>query len=118
MNVELLRRIKVHILEEPKRLYMGFWRISNRDFFKDPDRMPECGTVACIGGWAEVLSGNFDNNPEATLDITQEQASRLFYESHWPAQFRDWDNRGDGSEKTAHRAADRIEHFIATEGRE
>lgn len=130
MNTRLLRKVKRHILEEPKRLDMGTWGESSR-------RSP-CGTVGCIAGWGMVLSqkhperfigeenadalaellGSWTEDPGASaLGITTEQARRLFYVDQWPEHFR----KGYGrlaKQKKAERVAERIEHFIKTRGAE
>jgi hypothetical protein len=52
LNVALARKVKRHILAEPKRLNMSFWMgdvIGNIG-------VPPCGTQACIAGWACLLS--------------------------------------------------------------
>jgi hypothetical protein len=47
---------------EPKRLDMGDWLFAYRDtnglmesgFLSE--RQPECGTIACLGGWGRLLA--------------------------------------------------------------
>jgi hypothetical protein len=60
VNVELLKKIKEHILEEPRRLHMDNFvcRVP-----VDSPKNPPCGTVACIAGWAVILS-----RPEDSLE--------------------------------------------------
>lgn len=55
----LLSDIAAYILEEPKRVYMGDWVITNMDEIRDEFGVegPECGTVGCIAGNALLLSG-------------------------------------------------------------
>ena len=62
VNVELLQRIKQHILQEPKRLQMNIWR--NR--FSGTNA-PSCGTIACIAGWAVELGDPNMLLPERTV---------------------------------------------------
>lgn len=118
MNVKLLRKVKKHILEEPKRLMMGDWVTETK---KSP-----CGTAACIGGWAVILSGKYRANMDAgdvqeeakeLLDVEGMESTRLFGPVWWPAKFRGG-CADDGEEITAKIAAKRIDHFIKTEGRE
>jgi hypothetical protein len=70
-SIRALRRIKAHILQEPKRFAMGFWSWQKAEspYPKPPSgpnawnggnpyeaqSVPQCGTVACIGGWSELL---------------------------------------------------------------
>ena len=74
MNIELLNKIKSHVLEEPKRVWMGDWRIRWGDQTEISVGMrrgidweyllqlskPSCGTTACIAGWAVELGGDGD----------------------------------------------------------
>lgn len=106
LNVELLERVKAHILEEPKRLAMGTFAERNEE--------APCGTVACIAGWSLVLEkgarmvtkkladfgeGYYEdhfvyrnNRPiddphehaKKILGLTEEEAMTLFYVEDWP----------------------------------
>jgi hypothetical protein len=53
--VRLLRKVQAHIREEPQRFDMGTWIASGADIGSVSDRHPPCGTVACIGGWMQLL---------------------------------------------------------------
>ena len=53
INVPLLRKIKRHIQEEPRRLKMRFW---GRKVDPLGRGKPPCGTQACLAGWAVLLS--------------------------------------------------------------
>jgi len=131
MNVKLLRRIKKHILAEPKRFAMGFWvrRKEDSDDGKVHDysytgSYARCGTAACIGGWAMILSGE---NPQGNTLIQERAAEligiqyfrsdRLFDASRWPEEFQRFASAKKAPER-AQIAAARIEHFIKTNGRE
>jgi len=84
----------------------------------------DCGTAYCIAGWAEHLmrldgknlsrKGRFVGQVALGLR-SDEKTMRLILMSRWPARFQGID---DGSKKAAKRAVARIDHFIATEGRE
>lgn len=122
MNVELLERVKQHILEEPKRLRMGFVHATG-DWVADLTNPPSCGTVGCIAGWTCVLgnapmrNGQRYHSSQARdlLNITEEQGDRLFFNA--PEGYTDvW--KDDGSEATAKLCAERIDLFIATNGAE
>lgn len=129
MNVKLLRKVKAHILAEPKRLYMSSYIKSEAHNMDIGHDYPKCGTAACIAGWACLLElkpkdpyefwQTHSVGPEAAalLGIDDQAAYRLFEPSEWPKQFA----RGrsdDGAKETAKVAAARIEHFIKTKGRE
>ena len=146
MNIELLQRIKAHVLEEPKRIYMGDWnyRIDAGEEYEIEGATlvgPACGTVACICGWAIQLSDAELNDADSArgqgptgkrlLDLSGSpwypekdsdefsQAQRLFHEICWPEEFRArLQNAPVQSQEYAQVVADRIDHFIATDGRE
>jgi hypothetical protein len=143
MNVELLLKVKETILTEPRKFIMGDWAINIEGWRKTrpgdvplelPDaEYPPCGTVACISGWATIISryGGDPNklfeergvsNPwleedgQEALDLSDREALRLFFESNWPTQFSDrWETARTQQER-AQVAADRIDFFIATHG--
>jgi hypothetical protein len=94
MNVPLLRKVKKHILAEPRRLEMNNWAVN-----VDEEEAP-CGTQACIAGWAVILGKGLTNNKKREkyidranthysmnfwhntarklLGLTQDQAYNLF----------------------------------------
>lgn len=119
MNVELLQKVKAHILEEPKRLFMPVVLHCNMSDVPEV-RKPPCGTMACIAGWACLLKGvpHLDVHSSVAqelLEISESQAQRLFFglsEEYKKA----WD--GSGSAEEAELIAARIDRFINTEGRE
>jgi hypothetical protein len=136
MNVKLLRRIQAHILAEPKRVWMGIWckfgesgaHVYIDDDFDDSGglleiEMPSCGTVACISGWAALLSGARGIDEQIgrwdLLGIDAQRADRLFYSSLWPEDLRDKLELAEPqSQEYAQIVADRIDVFIKTKGRE
>lgn len=107
LNVELLQRVKQHILEEPARLRMEVWAVQGEPGttkytttpgYNEPNeyKFPACGTVACIAGWTALL-----NNPQADLDSSEVRSEYaetllgikstyipfdLFYVDHWPLE--------------------------------
>jgi hypothetical protein len=124
VNVKLLRKVKQHILKEPKRFLM-----STIDTHGEPGQrtgyggvFAKCGTAACICGWAGILSGintcdiRF-RNVAKILGLNGPQADRLFEPGKWPLEFQGGTN-DDGKRETARIAAKRIEHFIKTKGKE
>lgn len=52
INVELLKRIKEHLIAEPKRYNQKVWGKDVRGM----KSAPACGTQGCIAGWAVFLS--------------------------------------------------------------
>lgn len=119
MNVKLLRKVKDHILEEPKRLFMPCILVEDTRGF-DKDRIPPCGTMGCIAGWACFLSGEAADagGKEAArlLKIDDVQATRLFFDYGGKKYEPAWG--GHGTAEEAELIAERIEHFIKTKGQE
>lgn len=135
MNVDLLEEVKHHILEEPKRLNMRWFGV--RVEFNDVvalDRFPACGTVACIAGWAIILSKpglakdgasfveamrSAEESGAVLLGITLGKAQRLFYTVEWPWAER-WAyeeaERSNDFEGMAKATAQRIDSFIVENG--
>jgi len=138
MNTKLLLRVKRAILRHPKQFDMSRW------FFYVGADVPRCGTTACIAGWALTLDGKttplkmakrlykkltggelreggamggiYNNDIESraakALGLTEHQARWLFHVHNWPREFQ------NGVNPSPELAAQRIDHFIATEGRE
>lgn len=141
MNVELLRKVKEHILDEPQRLDMSMFGQRT-----EGEMAPPCGTTACIAGWAVILSDpklftvdieEFDDvlsdaykTGRELLRITPGQARRLFFVGGWPLTFKEKMRYLDMSDydgtygtaglavlkARAAVAAERIDYFIATDG--
>jgi hypothetical protein len=128
MNVRLLRRIQRQILKEPKQFWMDAYFSSLMRW-----EIPNCGTTACIAGWATALGKN--KNPkqawltgvdardyaEKKLKITSGEASNLFLTDAWPMKYRRSYARaiiGKNPTTAASIAVKRIDHFIKTKGKE
>lgn len=161
MNIELLQKVKAHILEEPRRFNLGYWGgIVDPKFYNEllaeedeggdeelesvlAKQRPPCGAVGCIAGNVCILAGlikpteHFDGGSVyEMLDNTQDiaadalgldvyQAARLFFLPRWgrlagwPSAFADRLNEAKpGSVEYAQITAERIDHFIATNGAE
>ena len=126
INTKLLRAIQRRIKKEPKQFIM-YWY-----FRKDERHIPNCGTAACIAGWAVTLTKTKSKKPSDTiaglpcvcesdfgdydiwikagraLRLTDDVAHALFKENNWPAKFQ-------GSSRTlAKRGIARIDHLIKT----
>jgi len=128
MNVALLQKVKAHILEEPGRFFMSDYmfrakpgvRVALDGIYR---KMPDCGTAACIGGWAVLLSdpqvcGISGPNARAALGLDHLQSTFLFPVVNWPERYRQRWNKAASLKVRAAVAAARIDHFIKTEGRE
>lgn len=127
----LLRRVAKHILAEPKRFAMSWWHatgesgkpLTNGMFDEEniPQLIvPECGTVACIAGWAVVLNdGNGNYSAEEihkrAKELLGDQADdKLFGTCNWPNGLgRRYDHSKTRKGKATVAAA-RINHYIKT----
>jgi hypothetical protein len=138
VNVENLLKVKALILEEPKRLNMGFFIVTgnSKKLLDYGPVVPKCGTVACLAGWGAVMA-ELDKSPRIKklrtaaaqisfsvtdiaceyFDISAESGDRLFYENRWPEDLLD--ELGDsevGTAEYAEVAASAIDRFIACGG--
>lgn len=128
MNIELLLQVKEKILQEPENFGMLDW-------FGVNSLGEQCGTAACIAGHTCLLGGIllgviYPKVPsefsafaphiyaKRLLQIKSPHADALFVSALWPAQFRDAYSATTDLRIAAKVAAKRIDHFIATEGRE
>jgi hypothetical protein len=143
MNVKLLRKVQRHILAVPERYDQdGIIEFGDPGMtYRNDSTFPECGTIACIGGWVEVLSAKrprllakrkswggqtFLNYKKLghLLGVDQGSVSRLVAYSYdsgenaWPAQFRRAYRKAKTQQGRTRVAARRIDHFIKTRGAE
>lgn len=129
MNVALLRKVQEAIKAAPIQFDMGA-------FYFERDDVPagECGTMACICGWAVALDAqisitkaakiplwdDLEDNVQrgmAALDIDRRLAERLFFLPQWPHLYKQsYEVATDyGSiQDQANVACERIDHFIKT----
>ena len=120
INTNLLLQVRDCILARPEHFDMGSY----------VDRT-DCGTTACIAGWAVSLSRGrtpmsdtylIDSlstgwSAQALLRLSARQAYTLFHVNGWPIYWNLAYDSADGDARAAV-AAGFINHFIATEGRE
>lgn len=92
---------------------------------------PPCGTAACIAGWSHILGmpnpdaqtttrmlwSDVQRQASRLLGINTEQAQRLFYLRNWPKELRDRFLDATLAFTRASVARERIDMFMATEGR-
>lgn len=86
---------------------MSEWRGTIADAAVPEERQKTgavCGTVACIGGWTELVF-NINRKAVKTLGLTEEEAERLFYPEVGQLC---WD------ELTNEQAAQVIDYFLST----
>ena len=137
MNVEMLRAVQKAILANPADFWMGRW-VCEREQLPVP-WASECGTVACIAGWAvkerygDEMVRVLDEGKHLViehpifpiavdvLDLTQPQAERLFMLGRWPYNL--WTAYAMATQLSAphiaaYIAAARVDLFIASNGEE
>jgi hypothetical protein len=135
MNVKLLRKIQKHILAEPARYEQnaiitigapGAMCVAANRLY------PQCGTIACIGGWAILLTAKRRLKTSRyslnyltlgkLLGVKKSQIAKLVsytdYATEWPDHFADKYNQAETPKARARIAAQRIDHFIKTKGAE
>jgi hypothetical protein len=120
---------------------MRLWADSEAFEIPLAENDPPCGTAACIAGYAVILTkakpkswkagpwkkavdyvveefGDewIGNVAEEVLDLSRDQADRLFDPNRWPVKFYRSYCDASTPEGMAQAAIRRIEHFIKTEG--
>lgn len=105
-GTELLLKVKAKILAEPEEFDMGYF----------------CGTQCCIAGHALILAGlpcrDVEREAARVLELRKPKAGRLFHIEQWPFKFRLGYAGAHTHPSRSEIAADRIDRFIATGGRE
>ena len=145
LNVKLLKKIREKILTEPGQFAMQNWFTTEDELrysaggLDDLDRpkIPNCGTAACIGGWAVVLGKKSARGKPATaarvyghgadtarellgLGLGEEEhfdgGAALFYVTSWPAKYRELWREAKTLKRRARVAAWRIDAYIKQYG--
>lgn len=129
LNTKLFRKIQKHILEKPRRLAMVWWLQEKTDYeprVRDEGELKshefaECGTAACIAGWAVLLSPKaaksidvceIRKKAERLLGVTKAEGSKLFSVAFWPPKFAQkyWEARTPRAKAKA--TSERIDYFL------
>ena len=113
---DLMTDIAAYILEEPKRIWMGFWMVQGNEAIRDAlDKTgPACGTVGCIAGNTCLLTGRIPRSqhnvwPRATQILSgkngelESDLDTLFLDTKVPARY--------GTKRYAQIVASRIREF-------
>lgn len=111
MNIQLIRQIQRKIKEEPRCLNMVAWISQVGKGTETQALAPDCGTIACLAGWAIILSGRLSEVWDLTiidrdsmyfklagdlLGLTPEQSRQVFLLSGWPEAFKQEWSEADG----------------------
>ena len=74
---DLLTDIGKIAIADPRRMRMKVWSLAgDHELLRwgiPPTEHPACGTVGCIGGWANIL------RPHSTLGLTARMRMELFF---------------------------------------
>jgi hypothetical protein len=62
---ELAQAILDHVTKHPERHHQECWVNDPQHPWKDDPVVSECGTVACLAGWAVLLNGTTDGTMSA-----------------------------------------------------
>ncbi len=98
---KLFDKIEAAILEEPKRINMAEWVVDTK--YLIASQIPECGTIACIAGWAcaigmrlnsknllaQRFQGDIPSGAAKLLELDREGLNELCVVSHWPEEWGD-----------------------------
>ncbi len=127
-TVRMLKAVRRAILLNPERYDQS---VSSYPYTQKPicDRkIKDCGTPLCILGWVCYLFGplwhdvgNSEGADEIAgriLGLDDDQCNRLWHVEEWPLRFQDGYDDAFGAREQARAGADRITHFIKTNGLE
>ena len=126
-TVRMLRKVQKFLMEEPKRFNM-YEGIADSLGLRGQLDQPPCGTACCIAGAMFIIDTGMPLNRTSVswtkvLDSVVKKYfksnwSALFYTDNWPMLYRiAYANTKIPLERACIGVA-RIEHFIATDGRE
>lgn len=131
VNVPLWKQIKEQILKEPQRFEMDEW-FSDKGFCEENGgKVPvkDCGTAACFGGWAWLLTADqrgeetagqvwlsFESAPVAKLlGLAKDNILDVFNHRYWHQPYRDKFSAAEPPEEKARVAAAYIDYIIGEE---
>lgn len=131
--VRKLRQVQTFLMQEPKRFNM-VEGIAPADVVKEQLELPPCGTACCYAGAIYVIDtelplnksqigfGVIWNHVLRNYHLDADTANRLFYVKsgieHWLFFYIKMYNEAKIALERACVGVARIEHFIATDGRE
>lgn len=129
INYKLLRKVRDHILEEPRRIHMEQWLIKGSKYINmilgRQRGAPACNTVGCIAGWTAQLSESKAESWDCAsvavrkLKINYAQTKLLFHVENWPEDLQIKIGKyRNGTKSYAKVVAQRIDRFIETRGKE
>ncbi len=85
--IGILKSVAKAILEEPKRYDQSDWgeRVIPEDDY-DKQRLPACGTVACVAGWVDVLTRPKTKDAVVGFGGSERRARRKLKLQPWQAR--------------------------------
>lgn len=144
LNVKLLQKIKKQILAAPETFEMQEFIQKERESYSDEtfegNSWPSCGTVCCIGGWADVFQQMKEKGTRSLKKIStayrgdlkmaeilglpyekwQEGSvygdCKLFYVEDWPEKYQEKWEKARTSRGKARVAADLIDEVCKKGG--
>lgn len=132
LNVDLLMRVKKHIIAKPSRLRMDNWVVkglpgdvhsNNLAGWNEPKKykLPSCGTVGCIAGWVvllanpeEATTGSIAVKAHDLLDmVTYREPFELFHVNNWPNELHEAYLKAKTQRERAKIVGQAIDQYIA-----
>lgn len=127
--VRLLHKTQKFLIEEPRRFDMkeGLVEAANMSTILEE---PPCGTACCIAGAGYAIAHNLVLNHtvigfgkiytffSSTFHLSDTTLDRLFYMDNWSVFYQKMYKEAKTPLERACVGVARIEHFIATDGRE
>lgn len=96
MNKELLKQVRDAILQNETRFDMCDFIDWPSSDLSDEELIKDCKTTFCIAGWAVKLTQekldllDFGHiGGRRALDLTDDEANKLFYHGSWPNEYYD-----------------------------
>lgn len=126
MNKRNVKKLATHLhglRDTPKRFHWPTWS----GYISDPNRSPDkitrvkhdCGTCACVGGWAVALFGyswwrsqSVADRARSLLGLSEDQSRALFYPTNAPGLHSTW--MGHSEDVPPQAAAMVLENLLET----
>lgn len=132
MNIRRLRAVQKAVLKHPGHFNMAYFfhdapnavHMGIHSYYNEEAIVNNCGTTACIAGWAVAKFGKGSESAIALigvqavairlLDLTLDQAERLFHQGAWDDAWKQRQKRYVSCDD-AKAAVEYIDYFIERE---